>query len=121
MRRMMAVAGTVGALALAGCTTSETGTDRLAGRVQLSPAEVQSTFVNKPWRGPSGTFRFSSDSSTYTYKPFGGRLRGPWEYDMAADGTLIGWSTSYRFYRLPNGSYVYLHTRTGQILPAKPT
>ncbi len=91
----------------------------LAGRVQLSPSEVRSTFIGTPWHGPSGSFLFET-SGTYSFFKFDeNREYGTWAYRMLQDGTLSGVSTHYRFYR-DGDKYWYFHTRSGRYYRAYP-
>ncbi|WP_350032082.1 hypothetical protein [Sphingopyxis sp.] len=94
------------------CTT--TGTD---DRTRLTAAEVRATFIDRPWRSPSGTFLFRSDG-TYTYQRIGQARAGPWNYTLRPDGVIEGANTNYTFYRNPDGSLVYHHSRSGRFIRA---
>lgn len=100
---------------MAACNTTA-GT---ADRTRLTAAEVRATFIDRPWRSPNGTFLFRSDG-TYTYQRIGQALAGPWNYTLRPDGVIEGATTNYTFYRNPDGSLVYHHSRSGRFIKALP-
>ncbi len=120
MNRRTALIG-MAAVVLAGCNKGgkQAASTAAPQRERLTVDEVQATFVGKRWRGPKGTFYFSEDG-TYTYTEFGSTdTRGPWVYEVKADGELASDYTSYIFYKV-DGGYEYFHTRSRKYYPAKP-
>lgn len=89
-----------------------------SGAEPLSAAQVRSTFIDREWKGPGGTFLFSSGAGTYRYRPNGAASwRGPWNYRLDENGVITGGYTNYRFYRLSDGNYQYHHSRSGNFYP----
>jgi len=99
--------------------TSAFSISKAEARTKLKKSEVQKLFIGKPWRGPGGTFRFKS-SGTYTYRHKNGKTFGPLTYRLGSDGTIRGQTTMYRFYRKPDGGYLYWHSRSQRYYPARP-
>ena len=97
----------VAILIIGGLAACETG--QRPNEVQLTPAEVKSTFIGTPWEGPGGVFLFR-ENGTYTYQNFKVSYpRGTWPYVIEKDGTLNGGTTSYTFYK-DGDEYRYYHS-----------
>jgi len=96
--------------------TSSVFANALMHRKKLTKAEVSAIFIGKLWRGPSGTFHFKKDG-TYTFRN-GGKVGGPWNYQLKPDGTIRSTYTNYWFYRKSNGDYQYWHSRSRRFYPA---
>lgn len=99
----------VALILLTGCTSTPE-----SNGTQLSASEVQSVFIDRPWRSPSGRFLFKSDG-TYTFFGNNGQVNpSPWNYTLRPDGVIEGATTNYTFFRKADGSYVYHHSRSNR-------
>jgi len=88
-----------------------------ADRKPLTAAQVKKTFIGKTWRNPRGGIFLFKKNGTYTY--FHGTFAGgPWNYQLEANGVLQGATTTYQFFKNPDGSYEYYHGRTGRYIRA---
>ena len=116
MYRRLFITGLVAMVAACAQPSSlVTGSDA----VQLTKAEVESTFVGTPWNGPSGVFLFRTNG-TYTYQSFDkDKPRGTWPYEIEADGTLRNGKLGYTFYKKGDG-FRYYHSRSNSFYDAKP-
>ncbi len=87
---------------------------------KLNANQVLETFIGTPWHSESGAFLFRKNGQ-YTYQEFRkSEPRGVWEYQLARDGTVAGFSTDYKFYRRDDGSYFYYHSRSNSNSNAYP-
>lgn len=113
MRAGLSALMVVAALLLSGCVaTPPTGAE------PLSAAQVRSMFIDREWKGPDGTFLFSSAAGTYRFRPNGAASwKGPWNYRLEESGVITGAYTNYTFYRLRDGNYQYHHSRSGNFYP----
>lgn len=91
-----------------------------ASDTKLTSEEVQQIFIGKPWNGPGGVFLFKKDG-TYSYKKnSASKAWGPWTYTLKPDGTIIGTTTKYTFYR-SDGGYKYFHSKSNRFYIARPS
>ena len=85
-------------------------------RTKLTKAEVQQLIIGKRWHNNNGKFIFRSNG-TYQYDRLDGSFTFRGDYALKENGLIKGKSTSYRFYRKKDGSYLYYHSSSRKFIP----
>ncbi|MEM7423609.1 MAG: hypothetical protein AAF334_07780 [Pseudomonadota bacterium] len=105
--------------ACAGTASSPSAPPPDSPGTRLTPAEVISIFIGRPWRSEKGEFLFGEDG-LYRYRSATTTTEwGPWPYRLTDQGALVGPSATYTFFRL-GGAYRYYNSETDAFYLAFP-